>query len=69
MKIPGTDIEKPEVELVGGDSNAGAVMYAVSRALKKAGAPKSVVTAYRAESMSGDYNHLLRTAMKYAEVS
>lgn len=58
-----------EVQLTGGDSNAGAIMGAVSRAMRQAGVPTAVIEEYRRESMSGDYNHLLRTAMRYVEVS
>jgi ribosomal protein S9 len=57
------------VKLTGTDGNAYAVMGAVSKALKKAGATKEQVDAYMAESMSGDYNHLIATACDWVEVS
>jgi len=59
---------KPEVELVGQDGNAFAIMGRVSKALRKAGADEEYVKEYQYESMSGDYNNLLRVAMKYVEV-
>jgi len=68
MNIPGTDIPKPSVELIGRDGNAYAILGAVSRALRKAGCKKEVVDAFMAEAMSGDYNNLLVTAARYVEV-
>ena len=53
----------------GHDGNAYAIMGNVSGALKRAGVPKREVDAYLAESMSGDYDHLLRTAMRWVTVS
>ena len=61
--------EKPEVRLVGNDGNAFAIMGTVAKALRKAGADEEYITQYKDESMSGDYNHLLRVAMKYVEVT
>lgn len=57
-----------EVQLTGEDGNAFAIMGAVQRALRGAGVPKSEIDAYMAESMSGDYNHLLRVAMDTVNV-
>jgi len=65
MKAP--DV-KPKVKLVGEDGNAFAIMGRVKRALRKAGADKEYIDKYMEESMSGDYDHLLVTAMKYADV-
>ena len=56
------------VALAGYDGNAFAVMSKVSGALRKGGAPAEEVEAYLAESMSGDYDNLLRTAMKWVNV-
>lgn len=58
-----------EVQLVGNDGNAWAIMGAVSEALKDAGVSQEEINAYMKESMSGDYDHLLRTAMEYVNVS
>ena len=66
--VPGTEIEKPVVELVGHDGNAYAIMSKVQRALKRAGVPKNVIDEYLRDSRSGDYDHLLRVACEYAEV-
>jgi hypothetical protein len=59
---------KPEVELIGNDGNAFAIIGACSKALRKAGNDKSVVDAFTKEATSGDYNHLLATANTYCEV-
>jgi alkylhydroperoxidase family enzyme len=60
---------RPEVQLTGSDGNAFAVMGAVSKALRRAGNDPEVIAAFRAEATSGDYDHVLQTAMAYAEVS
>lgn len=57
------------VRLTGSDGNAGAVMGAVTRALKRHGVPADEIDRYRQESMSGNYNELLQTAMRWVDVS
>jgi len=64
--MPKYDIE---VTLSGEDGNAFAIMARVQKALKSAGATKEDIDTYLSESMSGDYDNLLRTAMKYVEVN
>lgn len=61
--------ENVEVQLVGEDGNAYAIMGRVSRALKDAGVSKEEIDLYMAESMSGDYDNLLRTAYNWVTVS
>lgn len=63
--MPKTDVT---VKLIGKDGNAFAIMGAVTKAMKKAGVPKTTIDAYMDEAMSGDYDHLLRTTMEYVEV-
>ncbi len=58
-----------EVQLTGTDGNAFAIMGAVSKALRRAGVSDEEITAYREESMSGDYDNLLQTAMRWVDVS
>jgi hypothetical protein len=68
----GIDAPKyPEIEvaLVGEDGNAGAIMGRVSNALKKAGVSQDEINAYLDESMSGDYDNLLATAVKWVAVA
>lgn len=57
-----------EVQLVGEDGNAFAIMGRVMRALKDAGIPKEEIDKYYAESTSGDYDNLLRTAVAWVSV-
>jgi hypothetical protein len=56
------------VKLTGNDGNAFSIMAQVSKALRKAGASSNEVEQYMSESMSGDYDNLLRTAMKWVNV-
>lgn len=58
-----------EVELVGHDGNAFAIMARVKNALHDNGVSREEIEEYLEESMSGDYNNLLRTAMKWVSVS
>ena len=58
-----------EVQLTGEDGNAFAIMGAVSTALRRAGVPAEEITKYKEESMSGDYDNLLVTAMRWVSVS
>jgi len=58
-----------EVQLSGNDGNAFAIMGAVKKALKSAGASAEEVEQYLAESMAGDYDNLLRVAMDWVEVA
>jgi ribosomal protein S9 len=57
-----------KVQLTGRDGNAYAIMSAVSKALRQAGASDEEVYQYQDESMSGDYDNLLRVAMKWVNV-
>jgi len=58
-----------EVELVGQDGNAFAILGAVSKSMHKAKLPKTEIDLFMAEAMGGDYNHLLQTCMKWVSVT
>lgn len=58
-----------EVNLIGQDGNAFAVLGAVKSALRRGGATKEDVDTFLAEAMSGDYSHLLRTACEWVSVN
>ena len=58
-----------EVQLTGEDGNAFAVMAAVIRGMRKAGATPVDVADFQKEAMSGDYNNLLRTALAWVAVA
>lgn len=59
-------IKYPEVhvQLTGKDGNAFAIIGRVQRAMQAAGIPQAEIEAFIQEATSGDYNHLLQTAMK-----
>lgn len=57
-----------EVQLTGNDGNAFAVMGAVKRALKRAKVSADEISEYTEQSMSGDYDNLLRVAMSWVTV-
>ena len=64
------DIKYPDVfvQLSGNDGNAFAIMGAVQTALRRHGVPHEEIQQYLEESMSGDYDHLLQTAMRWVNV-
>ena len=62
--MPKTNIK---VKLVGEDDNAFAILGRVSKALKAEGY-KELAEEFLTEAKSGDYDHLLQTAMDYVEV-
>lgn len=58
-----------KVKLTGKDGNAFSVLGEVKRGLQKAGATAEEQAEFMAEATSGDYHHLLSTAMDWVEVS
>lgn len=64
IKTPNT----PKVKLVGTDGNAYALMGRCTRAARKANWPKETIDEVMEEAITGDYNHLLATLMKYFDV-
>ena len=60
---------KPEVQLVGADGNAYAILGKCKAKGKEAGWTVAQQNAFFNEATSGDYDHLLQTAMQYCEVS
>lgn len=57
-----------EVQLTGTDGNAFSIIGNVTRALKKAGASAEQVKEFSDQAMSGDYNNVLQTAMRWVRV-
>jgi len=57
-----------EVQLTGNDGNAYAIMGSVRRALKRAKISADEIDEYTKQSMSGDYDNLLRVAMSWVTV-
>jgi hypothetical protein len=58
-------IKKPKLILVGEDGNAFAILGRASRIAKKNGMDWDSISK---EAMSGDYDHLLQTMIKYFDV-
>jgi hypothetical protein len=58
-----------EVSLIGNDGNAFAIMGTIQKALHDAKVSNEEIDLYLNESMSGDYDNLLRTAMRWVSVS
>jgi hypothetical protein len=56
------------VDLYDVDSNAFAIMGAVTKAMRKEGISKEERDAYFAEATSGDYSHLLATTAEWVNV-
>jgi hypothetical protein len=57
------------VQLTGEDGNAFAILGRVKRALKDAGASSEDLAAFVAEATASDYDALLRTCMRWVNVS
>ena len=53
------------VQLVGTDGNAFALMGQVVKGLREAGVPSTEHSKFQAEAMSGDYDNLLATCMRW----
>ena len=58
-----------KVKLTGQDGNAFMVLALVKRGLTKAKVPAAEIKAFMDEAMSGDYDNLLQTAMKWVDVT
>ena len=63
-----TKYPEVKVKLLGESGNAFAILGAVRKALTRAGVGREDVDAFVAEATSGDYDHLLATAMRWVEV-
>lgn len=64
------EIKYPEVtvQLTGTDGNAFAILGRVTKALRQAQVTPDEIKAFQDEATSGDYNHLLLTAMRWVDV-
>ena len=60
--------DKPTVELTGQDGNAFMVMGLCRRAARKAGWTTEEWEKVQKEMMSGNYDNVLQTAMRYFDV-
>jgi hypothetical protein len=64
IKLP-----RATVDLSDCNGNAIAVVQRTMRALRGAGWTRDQCDAFRKEALTGDYDHVLQTCMKYAEVA
>ena len=55
------------VQLTGEDGNAFAILGRVCKALRRAGVGDDAIKQFQKEAMSGDYDDLLRTCMRWVE--
>ena len=60
--------QKPIVHLLGHDGNAFAIIGQCQRAWRKAGKDSGQWKLIMNEMMSGDYDHLLQTAMAHFNI-
>lgn len=58
-----------DVTLVGVDSHPFAIIKAVTDGLRKGGIGQAERDAFREEALSGDYDHIIQTAMRWVNVS
>lgn len=58
-----------KVKLSDEDGNAFVIIGRVRRALNRANVAPDEVEKFSEEAMSGDYDHLLQTAMRWVDVS
>ena len=58
-----------KVKLVGKDGNAFAILGRVQTAMHKHRIAKSEIDAFVTEAMSGDYDHLLATVVRWVHAS
>lgn len=56
------------VQLTGTDSHPFSIIFEVTQGLKKARVPLSECAKFREEALSGDYNHVIQTAMRWVTV-
>ena len=66
-----SSIKYPDIEvgLSGEDGNAFAIIGRVSAALRRAGLCGDEIKAFQTDAMSGDYDHVLQTSMKWVATS
>ena len=59
---------RPEIKLLGEDSDAFSILARVKVVLEESGADKEYIEEFIAEASSGGYQHFLTTIMKYVDV-
>ena len=66
-----TKVRYPDVmvPLSGEDGNAFFIIGRVGAAMRQAGVPNADIDAFRKDAMSGDYDNVLQTVMRWVSVS
>jgi hypothetical protein len=57
-----------EVQLTGEDGNAFFIIGRVTKALRRAGVENDMIESFTNEAMSGDYDNVLTTSMRWVAV-
>lgn len=57
-----------KAKLIGQDGNAYTIIGTVKQALRKASVPQDDIDEFVTEAMSGDYNNVITTALKWVTV-
>lgn len=60
--------EKPTVNLSESNGNAFSIIVKIRRVLVKAGYSRERIEEFSKEATSGDYDHVIQTAMKWCDV-
>ena len=63
------DVKYPDitVQLAGVDGNAFSILGRAQQALRRGDVPEGQVKEFMAEAISGDYDHLLATVIKWVD--
>lgn len=67
VKAERDKLGKPRCQLLGIDGNAFSIMGAVNRVLRNAGYSGTARDAFREEAMSGNYDHVIQTALDWID--
>ncbi len=62
-------VKHPEVSVSGLPENAYGIIGEVSKALRRGGVSAAEISEFQSEAMSGDYDNLIQTAMRWVDVS
>ena len=64
------DVKYPDIKvtLTSKNGNAFSIIGEVQQALRRAKVPPEEIKAFRDEAMSGDYDKVLQTCMKWVDV-
>ena len=63
-----SNVKQPEITVVLGDGNALAIVGVIKRALRADGVSRVEQDAFQKDALSGDYDHVLQTCMKWVNV-